>query len=300
MNVKSTIEWLVSDEPQSARQAWLGQLFIGFRAFQQNVLGMTGLGIVLGIIIIAALAPVIAPYAPDAQDLSHRLEPSSAQHWLGTDEFGRDIFSRIIYGTTYTLQFVTLVIVAIAPIGLLIGVTAAYAGGVVDHILMRITDIFLSFPRLILALAFVATLGPGLGNAMIAIVLTAWPPYARVARAEALRIRNSDFISAAKIAGAPPRRIVLGHIVPLCIPTIIVRGSLDMGSIILTAASLGFLGLGAQPPQPEWGAMISAGRQYFLEQWWISTIPGIAICIATIGFNLLGDGLRDVLDPKYR
>jgi len=164
--------------------------------------------------------------------------------------------------------------------------------------LMRVTDIFLAFPRLILALAFVAALGPGLENAVFAIAITTWSPFARIARAETLTIRNSEFIMAAQVQGASTMRILLSHIMPLCASSIIVRLTLDMAGIILVAAGLGFLGLGAQPPLPEWGAMISTGRQFLIDQWWVPTIPGIAILVVSMGFNLLGDGLRDVLDPR--
>jgi peptide/nickel transport system permease protein len=186
----------------------------------------------------------------------------------------------------------------VAPTGLLIGTAAGYLGGWVDTVLMRVTDVFLAFPRLILALAFVSALGPGIENAIIAIACTAWPPYARVARAETLTIRNSDFIAAIRLQGAGSLRIVLGHVVPLCTSSLIVRVGFDMGGIILTAAGLGFLGLGAQPPAPEWGAMIASGRRFLLDQWWVATVPGIAILAVSFGFNLLGDGLRDLLDPK--
>jgi peptide/nickel transport system permease protein len=165
---------------------------------------------------------------------------------------------------------------------------------------MRLTDIFLAFPRLILALAFVAALGPGIENAIIAIAITSWPPYARLARAETLTIRDSDFINAIRLQGARPARIIWGHVVPLCLSSVIVRVTLDMAGIILTAAGLGFLGLGAQPPQPEWGAMIAGGRRFIIDQWWVVTMPGLAIFVVSLGFNFLGDGLRDVLDPKAR
>ncbi len=197
-----------------------------------------------------------------------------------------------------TLYVVALVAVIAAPVGLLIGTVAGYAGGFVDTLLMRITDIFLAFPKLILALAFVAALGPGIENAIIAIAVTAWPPYARIARAETITIRGTDFIKAARLQGAGPVRLVWGHVMPLCLPSLIVRVTLDMAGIILTAAGLGFLGLGAQPPLPEWGAMISSGRKFMLDQWWVAAMPGVAIFIVSLGFNLLGDGLRDVLDPK--
>ena len=189
--------------------------------------------------------------------------------------------------------------VVTAPVfGLVVGTVAGYAGGWVDTVLMRFTDVFLAFPRLVLALAFVAALGPGIGNAVLAIALTSWPPYARIARAETLTIRNSDFIAAIRLQGASPLRIVIGHVMPLCLSSVIVRVTLDMAGIILTAAGLGFLGLGAQPPLPEWGAMISTGRLYILDQWWVATMPGLAIFTVSLGFNLLGDGLRDALDPR--
>ncbi|MFN3483631.1 MAG: nickel transporter permease, partial [Rhabdaerophilum calidifontis] len=247
---------------------------------------------------VAALAPWIAPHDPLAQNLGQRLLPPSAAHWMGTDALGRDIFSRILHGTRITLAIVLLVVISVGPIGLLIGTLSGYFGGVVDTVLMRLTDIFLAFPRLVLALAFVAVLGPGIENAVIAIACTAWPPYARVARAETMVIRNADYIAAVRLQGASHLRVVLRHVVPMCVPSVIVRTTLDMAGIILTAAGLGFLGLGAQPPSPEWGAMIASGREYIFDQWWVATFPGLAICLVALGFNLLGDGLRDVLDAR--
>jgi peptide/nickel transport system permease protein len=267
---------------------------------RRNPLALVGLAIVVGLIVVAALAPWIAPYSPVLQDLDNRLLPPSALHWMGTDDLGRDILSRILWGARITLTVVALVAVIVAPVGLAVGVLAGYFGGWVDAALMRITDIFMAFPRLILALAFVAALGPGIENAVIAIAITSWPPYARMARAETLTVRQSDFIAAARLLGASPLRILSGHIVPLCLSSLIVRVTLDMAGIILTAAGLGFLGLGAQPPSPEWGAMISAGRRYILDQWWVAAMPGLAILIVSLGFNLLGDGLRDVFDPKQK
>jgi peptide/nickel transport system permease protein len=260
---------------------------------------MLGLLIVLLLMLVAVFADVLAPYSPTVGDLrTTRLLPPSSQFWLGTDDQGRDILSRLIHGSRITLFVVTLVAVLAAPIGLLVGTVAGYAGGMVDAALMRITDIFLAFPRLILALAFVAALGPGIENAVIAIAITSWPPYARMARAETLTIRQTDYIAAVQLIGASPWRIVFKHIMPLCVSSVIVRVTLDMAGIILTAAGLGFLGLGAQPPSPEWGAMIAAGRQYVLDQWWVAAAPGAAIFLISLAFNLLGDGLRDALDPK--
>jgi peptide/nickel transport system permease protein len=254
--------------------------------------------IIIGLVLVAALAPQIAPYSPIETNLGNRLQPLSSTHFFGTDEVGRDIFSRIVWGSRLTLYVIALVAIIAAPVGIVIGSVSGYFGGFIDIILMRITDIFLAFPKLILALAFVAALGPGIENAIIAISITSWPPYARIARAETITIRNSDFIKAIKLQGAGPFRIITGHIMPLCISSLIVRVTLDMAGIILTAAGLGFLGLGAQPPSPEWGAMTSSGRGYILDYWWLITMPGCAIFIVSLAFNLLGDGLREVLDPK--
>jgi peptide/nickel transport system permease protein len=292
--------WLLADTPGSRAQARLGRLYISWLAFRRNPLAVIGLTIVLLLLLMAALAPLLATHSPIAQDLTNRLQPPSTAHWLGTDELGRDIWSRIVHGSRLTLLIVVLVALTVGPLGLVIGTLAGYLGGWVDTVLMRLTDIFLAFPRLILALAFVAALGPGIENAILAIAITLWPPYARLARAETLTIRSSDFIAAARMQGASTPRIIVAHIAPLCLSSLIVRLTLDMAGIILTAAGLGFLGLGAQPPLPEWGAMISSGRGYVLDQWWLAAMPGLAIFIVSLGFNLLGDGLRDVLDPKQR
>ncbi|POR49540.1 nickel transporter permease [Bosea psychrotolerans] len=291
-------DYLTTDSPTSRRQARLGQLYRQWLAFKRNPLAIAGLVIVVALLLIAAFAPLIAPHNPLAQNLDKRLLPPSAVNFFGTDSLGRDIFSRIVYGARVTLVIVLLVVISVGPVGLLIGATSGYLGGWVDRLLMRITDVFLAFPRLVLALAFVAALGPGLENAVIAIAITAWPPYARVARAETLIIRQQDYIAAVRLQGASQWRIVWKHVVPLCLPSLIVRTTLDMAGIILTAAGLGFLGLGAQPPIPEWGAMISAGREQIFDQWWVATFPGLAICVVALGFNLLGDGLRDVMDQR--
>ncbi len=248
----------------------------------------------------ALLAPLLAPYDPNVVNLGNTLQPPSASHWFGTDELGRDIMSRIIYGTRISLTIITIVSVIVGPVGLLVGTTAGYFGGWYDTIMMRITDIFLSFPSLILSLAFVAALGAGLENAIIAIGLTAWPPIARLARAETLTFRGADYISASRMQGASPLRIIIKSIMPMCLPSVLVRITLSMATVILTAAGLGFLGLGAQPPLPEWGAMIATGRRYMLDNWWLVAFPGGAILLVSLAFNLLGDGLRDALDPKQR
>ena len=304
MNVSDTPNqglraWLLTDTPSSRRHARLAAWYQGWLSFRANPMTMIGLAILLFLVFIAALAPLLSPHDPFAQDLAARLQPPGSENYiLGSDGLGRDILSRLIYGSRITLYIVTLVAIIAPVVGLFIGTVAGYVGGWADVVLMRITDIFLAFPRLVLALAFVAALGAGIENAVLAISLTAWPPYARIARAETLTIRHSDFIHAVRLQGAGPLRIITRHIWPLCISSLVVRVTLDMAGIILAAAGLGFLGLGAQPPTPEWGAMISEGRRFILDHWWVATMPGLAIFTVSLAFNLLGDGLRDALDPK--
>jgi peptide/nickel transport system permease protein len=291
--------WLMAEAAGSRRQARLGRWYAAWLAFRRNPLAVTGLAIVCGLVVVALVAPWLAGHSPIEQNLQARLLPPGGGHWLGTDALGRDIFARLVHGARITLLIVALVAAIAAPVGLIMGCSAGYFGGWVDAVLMRITDVFLAFPRLILALAFVAALGPGIENAILAIAITAWPPYARIARAETITIRTSGFIQAARLQGASASRILVGHVVPLTSSSVIVRVTLDMAGVILTAAGLGFLGLGAQPPAAEWGAMIAAGRQFMLDQWWVAAAPGLAILVVSLGFNLLGDGLRDVLDPKH-
>ncbi len=294
----SSRDWLLTETPASRSQAAWGRRYRLWLQFRSNPLAMAGLIVALFLIVVSLAAPLLTNQDPGVQDLANRLARPSARHWLGTDELGRDIYSRILFGGRVTLGMVVAIVILVAPFGLAIGCIAGYAGGVWDRLLMRITDVFLAFPRLVLALAFVAALRPGVTSAIAAIALTAWPPYARLARAETLGLRGADFVAAVRITGASGGRIVLRHIAPLCLPSLIVRVTLDMSSIILTVAGLGFLGMGAQPPAPEWGTMIATARRFILEQWWVPTIPGIAIFLASLAFNLLGDGLRDVLDPK--
>jgi peptide/nickel transport system permease protein len=280
-----------------ARRRYLRDTYVLWR---RNRLMVVGTAIILGLVLIAALAPLLAAASPYAQTLGDRLLPPSAAHLFGTDGLGRDIFSRVVHGSRVTLTIALLVAAISTPLGMLIGISAGYLGGAVDEILMRLADVFLAFPRLILAIAFAAALGPGVENAIIAIAIAHWPSYARLARAETLNVKNNDYIQAMRVLGAGKLTIMAGHILPLTLSSIIVRMSLDMGTIILTAAGLGFLGLGAQPPMPEWGLMVADGRQYLVDQWWVSTLPGLAILVVVMGFNLLGDGIRDVLDPRQR
>lgn len=289
--------WLRDPDVKSSFQAKAQQCYYRWLVFSGNPLALTGLAIIVLLLLVAIFAPQIATHDPIAQDLTHTLLPPSSEHWFGTDQVGRDVFSRVVFGSRITLYIVFLVTITVTPIGLIVGVAAGYLGGWYDRILMRVTDIFLAFPGVVLALAFVAVLGPSLENAVIALALTNWPPIARLARAETLSVRNSDYIAAVELLGTSRLRIMVKHIMPMCVSSVIIRATFNMAAIILTAAGLGFLGLGAQPPSPEWGSMTSAGRQYLLDSWWLVTMPGSAIVIVGLAFNLLGDGLRDVLDP---
>ena len=291
--------WLLTDTPASRRQAALGLTYRRWRRFSSNPLSVFGLAILLLLIAFAAIGPLLPLHDPLCQVLGDRLlPPGSPSHWFGTDQLGRDILARLVIGSRLTLSIATLVVVLVVPVGLLIGTAAGFCGGFIDTVLMRLTDIALAFPKIVLALAFAAALGPGVINAVIAISITAWPPYARLARAETLRLVQADFIHVARLQGASSMRILLRYIVPMCSSSVIVRATLDMAGIILTVAGLGFLGLGAQPPSPEWGFMVASGRGVLLDAWWVATIPGIAILLVSLAFNLLGDGLRDVFDPR--
>ncbi|MFQ5835127.1 MAG: ABC transporter permease [bacterium] len=267
---------------------------------KKSPLTMAGLSIVLALVFIAIFAPYIAPHDPIAMSLGNRLASPSMSHLLGTDELGRDILSRIIYGTGVALKIMIIVLMIDLPLGVLLGIVAGYFGGWIDEIIMRIADIFMAFPRLILAMAIGAALGPSLVNTMIAIAVTMWPTYARLARGETLSIKERAFIEAEKALGTSKVRILLSSILPLCSSTTIVRATLDMGNVVRIAAGMSFLGLGAQPPTPEWGLMVSTGRSFLINQWWVPTFPGFAILLAVFGFNLFGDGIRDISDPHLR
>lgn len=268
----------------------------------KNRLTTTGLSVVCLLVLIALLAPLIVPFPQDtiAAHIEDRFQSPSPQHLFGTDELGRDVFSRILCGSRISLQVGVIAIGLALAIGVPLGVVAGYAGGALDEVIMRITDVFLSFPPLLLAMAISTLLGPNLTNAMIAIAIAWWPWYTRLLRSEAISVRERDYVQAARAMGASPGKIVFKHVLPNCLTPIIVQASMDFGSIILTSAALSFLGLGAQPPTPEWGLMVSTGRTFFLTNWWIVTFPGLAIFIAVLSFNLVGDGLREILDPKMR
>lgn len=267
---------------------------------RKSPLTMVGLAIILILVTVAIFAPYIAPHNPVTMHLDKRLAPPSKDYLLGTDELGRDILSRIIYGAGIALKIMLIVLAIDLPLGILLGLIAGYFGGWIDEIIMRIADIFMAFPRLILAMAIGAALGPNLKNTMIAIALTMWPVYARLARGETLSIRERTFIEAERALGTSNLKILIFNILPLCFSTLVVRATLDMGNIIRIAAGMSFLGLGAQPPTPDWGLMISSGRNFLINQWWIPTFPGFAILLTVFGFNLLGDGIRDISDPHLR
>ena len=288
----------VSTTPQTAAQALRQSARRILQRLLHNPMTVAGLVVVAALLVVALFAPLIATHNPLEQDLAQALQAPSNAHWFGTDEYGRDVFSRLVHGSRISLYIIALVTVIVGPVGLAVGAVSGYFGGWVDNLFMRVTDIFISFPSLVLALAFVAALGPGLDHAVIAIALTAWPPIARLARAETLSLRNADFVVAAQLPGASSGRILLRYIAPMLMSSVVVRLTMNMASVILTAAGLGFLGLGAQPPLPEWGAMISSGRRYMMECWWLVATPGAAIMLVSLAFNLLGDGLRDVLDPR--
>ncbi|MDI3317254.1 MAG: ABC transporter permease [Bacillota bacterium] len=251
-------------------------------------------------VFLALAAGVLAPYGPTEQDLAVRLAPPGPAHLLGTDSLGRDILSRILFGARIDLVIAVTVVAATALVGSAVGLLAGYAGGWVDEVLMRVTDMFLAFPSLILAMAIAAVLGPSLPNTLVAIAAVSWPAYARLMRGQVLALREALYVEAARSLGASPGRIVLRHLLPNALGPVLVQATLDMGGVIVTAAGLSFIGFGAQPPTPEWGLMVSDGRRTIMEQWWVATFPGLAILLLVLGFNLVGDGLRDVLDPRWR
>jgi peptide/nickel transport system permease protein len=266
----------------------------------RNPLTLIGLLLVLLLVVVAVLAPVIAPHDPLAQNAGGSLEGPSWAHPFGTDETGRDIFSRVLYGAAISLRIGILAVLAIMLVGVPLGLVAGSVGGWVDGLIMRLADIFLAFPTLVLALAIATSLGGGMQNVIVAVAIAGWPWYARLIRGAVLTIRGEAYIDAARLAGASWLRIVWRHILPNSFGPIIVQASQDMGYTILLAASLGFLGIGVKIPTPEWGTMINDGRDVFLDAWWVSVFPGLAIVVAVLAFNLLGDGLRDIFDPRAR
>lgn len=263
-------------------------------------LALAGVILILALVMTALLAPLVTPFDPLNVDLRNKLLPPSSTHIFGTDDLGRDILSRVIAGSRISLQMAIMVVAFAFSFGTSLGVVAGFYGGVVNELLMRVTDMFLAIPSLVLAMVIAAALGPSLYNVMLSLCVTWWPWYTRLARAEAISVREKQYTEAARMIGVSNFRLIFRHILPNCLSPVIVNASMDMGFVILTAAGLSFIGLGAQPPSPEWGAMLSLGRSYLREAWWVATFPGLAILITVLGFNLLGDGLRDILDPRLR
>lgn len=284
--------WQLSDQQRRA-----------IRKFRQSPLSLTGLIIIAVLVVIALLGPFFVPYPKDATGAVHvrdKLLSPSLDHFFGTDAVGRDVFSRVIVGARVSLLAGLVVILMAVSIGTVLGAIAGFRGGWIGELIMRVTDVFLTIPELILAMAVAAALGPGLFNVMLAVSLAWWPGYCRLTRASIISLKESQFSEAAQSLGASNTRILLRHLLPNALPTILVKASMDIGFAVLTTASLGFIGLGTQPPTPDWGQMVSDGRKYIRDAWWYSTFPGLAILLTVVGFNLLGDGLRDVLDPRSR
>jgi peptide/nickel transport system permease protein len=270
------------------------------RRLRKNRTAMLGGGVILVMLVVALLAPLVAPYGFAEQTLADRIQPPSGGHWLGTDDLGRDLLSRILYGARISL-FLGVISVGISLLaGLPLGAVAGYVGGLVDTVIMRAMDVMLAFPSFLLAVMIAGILGPSLTNAMIAIGVVQVPRYVRILRASVLSVKGEQYVEAANALGAPSGRVLFRHVVPNCLAPLIVQSTLGVASAILEAAGLSFLGLGAQPPSPEWGAMLASGRNLIQVAPWVVTYPGLAILVAVLGFNLFGDGLRDALDPRLK
>lgn len=295
------VNWLTRwrEENQSRIDEWRRAVY----RFRQSTLSIVGLVMVLFLVVVAITGPMWVPYPEDATGalhISERFQPPSRLHPFGTDEVGRDVFSRVVLGTRISFQVGVIILVVAITIGVTLGSIAGYFGGWINEIIMRITDIMLTFPGIFLALAITAALGPGVRNAMLALSITWWPGYARLVQAQVLSAREEDYVEAARGMGAGHQRIIFRHILPNIISAIIVKASMDIGFAILNLAALGFIGVGAQQPTPEWGAMVAFGRRFLPHYWWYSTFPGLAMFFTVFGFNMLGDGLRDVFDPRAR
>ena len=303
MDTESDKTWGFWLQWKEERESFFRDIRLSFYLFSKSPLSVTGMVLVGAFFFIALIGPLIVPYPEDATGavhMSQKLTPPGSQFWFGTDEMGRDVFTRVILGTRVSLRIGLIIVIVAMGIGVPLGITAGFMGGWINEVIMRITDIFLAIPGLILALAIIGALGPGITNSMIALSLVWWPGYVRLVQGKTLSLREESFIEAAESVGASKARIIFLHILPNCTSPIIIKASMDMGMAILAAAGLGFIGVGAQPPAPEWGAMISIARNYLPTWWWYALFPGLAIFITVLGFNLLGDGFRDILDPQSR
>ncbi len=274
------------------KQTWQG--------LRKNRLAMFGFCLLLALILTAIFANVLAPYPEEAQDLTASFQPPSAQHFFGTDEYGRDIFSRLIYGSRISIAIGAVAATLSALIGIVIGSLAGFYGGKVDNVLMRLIDIMMAIPSTLLGISIVAALGNGIRNVIIAVAIGAVPSYARIVKASILSVKEQVFVEAARANGASDFHIIFHHILPNCLAPIIVQITMGVAKAILEASALSFIGLGVQPPSAEWGAMLSAGRSYIRRAWWIVTFPGLALAMLIFGLNLFGDGLRDALDPRLK
>ncbi len=279
----------------------LRQMRIAIHLLTRSASSLVGLAVVAGFLILALAGPWIVPYPADATgavNMRQVLQPPSLAHWFGTDEMGNDLLTRVVLGTRVSLEIGLIITLAAAAIGAPLGVVAGYLGGVPRRVIMGVTDLFLSIPGLVLAIAIVSVLGPGIVNAMLALAVVWWPGYVRLIDAKTQALKEEAYIEAARSLGAGSLRIIVRYLLPGCLSPLIVKASMDMGAAILGAAGLGFIGLGARAPMPEWGAMLSVARGYLPQWWWYALFPGLAIYLSVLGFNLLGDGLRDILDPR--
>lgn len=271
-----------------------------FARLRRNVGALIGIALITIIIVMALFAEVIAPFGSNEQQLVSAFQPPSSEYLLGTDELGRDLFSRIVFGARISLRVAVLVLGLATSVGSFLGAVSGFYGGLLDEVIMRIADIFFAFPHFLLAMALVAALGPGLNNAMLAVAIAYWPRYARLVRGSVLAVKNMTYIEAARGLGCSDARILVRHILPNALTPVLIQATMDAGIAIVTTAALSFVGLGARPPTPEWGAMIASGRDYVLTAWWIPTFPGVFISITVAGFMFMGDAMRDLLDPALR
>ena len=289
-------------EDRSWRGRWRRFTTQFFRGKPLNLLGVAI--ILVFLLMTVAGEPLVTlrgeAYDPAQPNIGDKLVGPSWAHWFGTDDLGRDVFSRTISGAKYSLAIACVILVIAVTLGTVIGAVAGYVGGMIDELLMRLTDMFLAFPALILAIAIAASLGPSLRNTVIALSVVYWPWYARLVRAQVLSIKTREYVEAARAIGAPGSRVLLRHIMPNAVSVVIIQMTLDVGYAVLATSGLSFIGLGAQPPTPEWGRLITDGRQFFRDSWWFITFPGLALTLTVLGFNLVGDGLRDYLDPRTR